>query len=289
MSKIDTAEFNGSSHGSRAMLGTVSSNGTYINGSILPQRSFISLRIDDPDGKMVCDVVMTHEQLARLLTGNTYVDVTLQNYRTSDGSLVSEYVPEPLRVDERVKGRLGSRFDLALERLQVIENTINGSKALSAKAKDDLTRQIRVVEGNLKADISFTVTQALEEVTDVTESLLTGFSEAAKDLGIAPEAVASRLMPPTHEGKKPFLIRLWDWSVHDARITTVEDVKRNNSTWTSRVYAADQAELDQIVKSLTNGKPINKQGGYVVEVIEDNGHLLDNKEPAQLPEGGMEQ
>src|SRR5574343_467416 len=204
-------EWDGAPHGSTAQLGTASSTGTWLNGSRLPPSRFVVLRIQDPNGRVVCDSEIAHDAFACLLTTNVPVYVTLSAYRDVDGKIITESVPRPLTGAERLKDRLAEYDTETIGRIEAAMAAINELPG-NVKKRQEILMDLRVARDNFSANRQFAVKLAEEEVEDLVHRAQTELAIGADALGVSPEEFREKMLPPpAQEGEE------YEVVVHEAK------------------------------------------------------------------------
>ncbi len=145
----------------------VDSSGTWLNGALVPQHHYVSLTIEDPEGKVVARAALTFEQVTRMLMYNGDVVCTLERYRGEDGNLTKEEVLKPQTVHSRMNERLGeSRKELKARIKDLYKDlyeVINGGGGGKKKLLDILS-QIQTIQSHFESNDSFVLQQAEEEL-----------------------------------------------------------------------------------------------------------------------------
>jgi hypothetical protein len=153
---------------SRVCMTLTSSTGTWLNDCLQPQHFYVSLSIDDPEGKALVRVALSFEQAARMLLYNGDVPCTLERYRDTKGELVAEKVEPPETVHQRMKSRLGNTQKELLKRIEDAEkdvyDMINGNIKPGKKSLSELMNNINTIKSHFVSNQSFVVQQAEEEL-----------------------------------------------------------------------------------------------------------------------------
>jgi hypothetical protein len=148
-------------------MNLTSSSGTYLKDCLQPQHYYVSISIEDPDGKALCRVGLSYEQAAKMLLYNGTVICTLERYRDLKGNLISEKVDPPESVHQRMKDRLKDTRSSLQKRLEDIRrdvyDMVNGGKTGKTNLKE-LLNNIETVQSHYEANEDFTVQQAEEEL-----------------------------------------------------------------------------------------------------------------------------
>lgn len=280
MSRNNNIDFTGAHHGSQAVITNIHGEGLCLNGSLMRHRNAICLEICDPEGFPFVRMQMTGEQLARLLTTNTHVDVTLEQYRDADGKIVKEFVPDPLDVRERMEVRFAKRDAEIMNQLTGIEEQLADGKMGKRKAKI-LMDELDTVKRNLVANRDFTVQQGVEEVEEIAETVITQVTAAANTLGIDSTTIANALIPK-RSGSRKFQINVY---ITERDHTLTDNPFREKLYFRYNAYADDQEEVEQSAQILKGGKD------YRVEVVEVplNDLVLPGAEQTMLEGKGDEQ
>jgi ribosomal protein S20 len=147
-----------------------------LNGSKIRHRYAVNISISDPDGRRLCEVMMSPEQFASALFGNSHTPCTLSRYWsiTDENVLLTERVRQPESIRKRMEKRLKHRLKEQNEALRTIIEEIqaqaeSGKPARKTMLKDLATRIDRAVSHSA-ANAAFTVDQAREEITGIMES-----------------------------------------------------------------------------------------------------------------------
>ena len=165
---------------SSVSMSLTSSSGSWLNGCLQPQHYFVSLTIDDPDGKNVVRVALSFEQAARMLLYNGTVECTLERYRNSEGELVAEDAERPETVHERMKNRLNETHDSLAKRLEDIRKDVYemlNSGKVGKSNLSELLNEIETIQSHYASNENFVVQQAEEELGSMQ-------SNAAGQLGV---------------------------------------------------------------------------------------------------------
>lgn len=164
MNKIDDKKVN-TSH---ICMNLTSSTGTWLNGCLQPQHYFVSMNLEDPDGKIIARVGLSYEQAARMLLYNGDVECTLLNYRDINGKLVEEKVEPPKTVHQRMKERLGETRLTLLKRIEDVRRDlyemVNGDAKRNKGKIEELLQSVDVIKDHFAANEDFVVQQAEEEL-----------------------------------------------------------------------------------------------------------------------------
>jgi hypothetical protein len=157
-------------------MNIVSSTGTWLNGCIQKQHYYVSLNLEDPEGKTVARVALSYEQAARMLLSNGDVECTLEHYRGNDGTLIEEKVEPPKTIHERMKERMGNTQASLLNRVEDIRrdlhDMVNGDEKRNKGKIKELLQSVEVVKSHLKSNETFVVHQAEEELADMQNNAM---------------------------------------------------------------------------------------------------------------------
>lgn len=177
-------------------------SGRVLNECLHPQRYYIELEINDPEGKTVCEVGMSHDQFVRLLLCNGDVPVTLLSYRGTDGQMKKEEVPMPDSVRDRYVKRAGEAGQSLSNRITDLKKdlyeVLNSGK-VGKKKLEELLHSAEVIESHFNSNMSYMVERGAEEIADIQENAKTQLSMfVAKSFGaeIEPNAFNSLLQGP---------------------------------------------------------------------------------------------
>ena len=171
---------------SKISLHMISSTGTWLNESDIPQRRYVEIRMNDPEGRLVGRAAMTLDQFATFLVSNSECVCTLVDYR--DGSkLLHEEVEVPETVMDRMTRRLGKSHKELLNRIEDLEKDVyemvnGGSKG--KKKLEELLLSVRVVREHYSSNKTFTVQKAQEEVDKIQDNMRAQILNVASGLGM---------------------------------------------------------------------------------------------------------
>lgn len=153
-----------------ATLSTVSSTGTFLNGSIREHHRFLRLSLQNAAHQMVGEAYLSFEGLAELLTSSGSVPVTLASYLGSDGVRRSEPAPPPISAHRRMLERLDQSEEGQAALLTSILAKIRGGN-IPVKLKQQLVQDLERAVQCGRDNEAFVVQQAIEEVSVAVESL----------------------------------------------------------------------------------------------------------------------
>lgn len=158
---------------SKARLSRVSSTGAILKDCLHPQHYYLSLEIEDPDGKTLCRMAMSYDQFVQLLVDSSNTTVTLERYRSTSGNLIEEKVEQPQSTHDRMLDRMGETFQSLIKRLEDarrdVYEMVNGEKP-NKKRLTQLLQDIEIINSHLQSNTSFVVKQASEEINSLTEN-----------------------------------------------------------------------------------------------------------------------
>jgi hypothetical protein len=169
-------DFNIDRSRSTAQLGMPQSTGSWLNGSGVKHRSFISMQFHSPDGRDLLTVYMTPEQFASFLCSNTTVPCTMDTYWsvTDECVRLREVVKKPDTIHDRMEKRLDGRLDEMKERLEAtmakLNEKIQSGKAMSKTQLAEIVHELEVYQSHFDSNRDFTVLQAREEVSSIVEA-----------------------------------------------------------------------------------------------------------------------
>ncbi len=150
--------------------------GMPLNGSKIYHHNVVSITITNPDGRRICDVMMSLEQFALALVGMSHTPCTLSSYWSisDESTLLTERVRPPVsirkRMEKRLKHRLQEQTDALLALVKEMrEQAESGKPARKTQLRDLAERVERAVEHSA-SNSAFTIDQAREEVTSIMES-----------------------------------------------------------------------------------------------------------------------
>lgn len=150
--------------------------GMALNGSKVYHQYAVSITLTSPDGRQLCTVMMSPEQFAMALVGNSHVPCTMVNYwsASEDSVMLCERVrpPESIRkrMEKRLKHRLSEQTEALVEVAQeMFAKADSGKPARKTQLNEFAERVMRAVEHSA-SNAAFTVDQAREEITSIMES-----------------------------------------------------------------------------------------------------------------------
>jgi len=177
---------------SHIQLSITSSNGTYLNGSNIPQRRFAHISINSPKREKIVDVYLTLDQLASFLVSNSTVTSTLRLYRGPDGEMHEEKVKRPESVGDRMTKRMGKSHESITKRIsdarQDLYEMVNGGKK-GVKQLKELLSDLETIESHFTSNQKFVVKQAQEEVEDMQENMRAQISNAFPQLNLSSDNI----------------------------------------------------------------------------------------------------
>jgi hypothetical protein len=183
---------------STASLHKVSSTGTFLKDCLHSQHYYISLNIDDPEGKILCRVAMSYDQFVKLLVDSSEVTVTLERYRDEQGKMVVEEVKPPESVQDRLIDRLGEVHSDLGKRITDLKKDIYEHLNSGKVGKKDLEKLLldaEVIESHYASNFSYTVERASEEVNELKENAKAQLSIflSSKGLDVKPDELTPML------------------------------------------------------------------------------------------------
>ena len=150
--------------------------GMALNGSKVYQHSVVSITITGPDGRRLVEIMMSPEQFASALVGNSHTPCTASRYWSTneDSVQLTERVRPPQSIRKRMEKRLNHRLSEQAEALQEVaremeEQAESGKPARKTQLRGFAARVARAVEHSA-SNAAFTVDQAREEITSIMES-----------------------------------------------------------------------------------------------------------------------
>jgi len=157
-------------------LSSVGPRGMLLNGSKVYHRSVVTITVCGPDGRRICEAMMSPEQFASALFGNSHTPCTLSRYwsLSEDSVLLAERVREPVsirkRMEKRLKHRLKEQAD-ALRKVaaEMVAQADSGKPARKTLLHDFAERVARATEYTA-SNVAFTIDQAQEEISGIMES-----------------------------------------------------------------------------------------------------------------------
>lgn len=159
---------------STAYMTQIQHNGKVLNECLQPQKYYIRLDIKDPDGKMVCQLAMSHDQFIRLMMTNCEVPVTLDKYRGLDGKLITEEVPKPDSVQDRYVKRIDKVGESLKNRIVDLKKDIyeamNSEKSIGKKKLEEMYHDLKVIENHYESNLSYMVECGAEEIAEIQEN-----------------------------------------------------------------------------------------------------------------------
>jgi len=154
---------------------TSHTTGQYLNGSLTAHSSYVTIRINSPDGRDICEVAMSFDQLASALVNHMDTPCTLMDYWSINDDCVRlrEVVKKPESITKRMNERLEGRLEDADERLTTLINSIqeqiDSGKAMSKTKLIEVLRELDIYRSHHRSAATFTVEQAREEVSSIAE------------------------------------------------------------------------------------------------------------------------
>jgi len=145
----------------------VQSSGTWLNGAMVPQYHYVSLSVEDLEGKLVARVALTFEQVTRMLMYNGEVECTLERYRGIDGNMLEEKVEKPKTVHTRMRERLGESRQQLKARIDDLYKDIYeavNAGAAGKKKLQELLDQAQTIQQHFGGNDDFVMQQAEEEL-----------------------------------------------------------------------------------------------------------------------------
>jgi len=171
---------------SKISLHIVSSTGEWLNGSDIPQRRFVEIRMNDAERKLVSRAAMTLDQFATFLVSNSETVCTLLDYR-DEAKLIHEEVEPPETVNDRMTKRMGDSHKELNSRIEDLEKDIyemiNGGKK-GEKQLEELYHNIKVIKSHYESNDTFVVEQVQEEVGKIQENMRAQILNVASGLGL---------------------------------------------------------------------------------------------------------
>jgi hypothetical protein len=166
---------------SKIQFSLTQSTGTWLNDCLSPQHYYVSMELDDPDGKCVARVELSFEQMTRALMYHGPVPCTLVRFRDTTGKLASEHVAPVESVHDRMVKRMGDSYESLKKRLHDIQTDVyemvNGDRGKGKKDLQSLLQDIEVIKSHFASNQTFVLKQSEEEVETIQ-------SNAATQLGL---------------------------------------------------------------------------------------------------------
>jgi hypothetical protein len=196
----------------RIGLTSIGPPGMPLNGSKVFHRYAVSVSFTNPDGRQLCEAMMSPEQFAAALFGNSHTPCTMSRYWSTaeDQVQLTERVRNPESIRARMEKRLKHRLAEQEKRLrkiaeEMIEQAESGKPARKTQLRD-LARAINLSLEHSASNAAFTVDQAREEITSVMESAAIQFlgqrnidaetlwaaAGTALDMGDAPKQIETK-------------------------------------------------------------------------------------------------
>lgn len=147
----------------------------YLNGSAVKHRSYVSIRIESPDGRDLVDICMTFDQFASFLVSSSATPCTIDRFWSINEGCVrlKEVVHPPESIQNRMKQRLEDRLADAEARLDAViatlDEAIDAGKAMSKTKLAEIRKELGIFKGHNSSNRDFTVEQAREEVSSIVE------------------------------------------------------------------------------------------------------------------------
>jgi hypothetical protein len=176
-------------------LNMVSSTGKWLRDTLAPQRHYISLTIEDIEGRIIVRAALTMDQFTHMLISNMETTCTLERFRNENGVLAEDIVNPPPTVEEKMKDRmkeyranLGTRMnDIYKDLYEMMNSGVKPGK----KKLEELLREVDTVRSHFKENEDFVILQAQEELSQMQENMRVQLSSYMKTLGanIKPEEI----------------------------------------------------------------------------------------------------
>lgn len=151
------------------------STGQWLNGCLQPQHYYVHVEIKDPDGKLVAQVALSYEQMARTLLYSGEVDCTLQRYRDDTGKLVEEVVTPPKTVKDRMAERLGDVTGSLEKRLADVKkdlySMINGHTKPGKTNLEELMSQVDTIQSHFTSNQDYVVQETEKELAEMQSNM----------------------------------------------------------------------------------------------------------------------
>lgn len=168
-----------------------------LNECLHAQNYYIEIDINDPDGKLVCEVAMSYDQFVRMLLCQSNVTVTLIRYRGLDGELKEEKVPAPNSVKDNLIEKFGDAGESLGGRITDLRKDIyamlNSGKVPGKRALQQLLADAETIEGHHQSNMPFFIDQASEQVAEITDnakSQLSIFAQNILNVELSPDDFA---------------------------------------------------------------------------------------------------
>jgi len=148
---------------------------SWLNGSAVKHNHTVHISITSPDGREICDVMMTFDQFASFLVSNTTTPCTLWRYWSVNDKCVwlSEIVKPPENINDRMEQRLRDRLEEMKTQMETIQSDLNKhileGKAMNKTKLSELQKQLRWFMEAFDSNRNFTIQQAQEEVSSIVE------------------------------------------------------------------------------------------------------------------------
>jgi hypothetical protein len=168
-------------------LNMVSSTGRWLRDTLAPQHSYVSLTIEDTEGRIIVRAALTMDQFTHMLISNMETTCTLERYRDENGKLAEDIVNPPPTVEEKMKDRmkeyrenLGTRMnDIYKDLYEMMNSGVKPGK----KKLEELLREVDTVRSHFKENENFVIKQAQEELSQMQENMRVQLSSYMKTLG----------------------------------------------------------------------------------------------------------
>lgn len=151
---------------------TVSSNGTYLNGSATKHHEYVSIAITAPDGRAL---VTADNQLTSALVSSRAVPCTVSRFWSinNDNIQMSEIVKQPDSVEDRMRKRIGDRLEShgkTVDKLiGILDEQIDSGRPMSKTKLSEIRRELSFYKDTVQNSVAFTTEQASEEISSVVE------------------------------------------------------------------------------------------------------------------------
>lgn len=158
---------------------SVRSGDSWLNGSKVKHQHCVSITVKGPDGRELCNALMTFDQFAAFLTSRaetpctmaTYWSLNDQNVRLRERVRPADSVNQ--RLERRIRGRMDEKLQWIVDIATELEEAAKAGKPIGKTAAAKMAGTMLNGLGQIKDTADFAVTQAQEEITGVVEQAAT--------------------------------------------------------------------------------------------------------------------
>lgn len=167
---------------SSILLSVVSTNGRYLNGSMVGHDRYVKITINSPDRRDLVEVAMSYDQFASFLFSNSHVPCTIDSFWSINDRCVRlrEVVKVPDSISDRMAQRMDDRLveseSLVDDLLVMLDEQFTAGKSLSKTKISDVLSRLKILKRNMRSNRDFTIHQAKEEVASIIEQAVVTIS-----------------------------------------------------------------------------------------------------------------